>query len=194
MSHQPWEKSAPDPETPNPVTPTKPPRNAGAGQDNQDAQNSEFQYDSDELFRKKKKKRVETKKRERHLIVYVPIKLWQTGDRADMEEEKMMFDIAEEARKEMLLSGFKKPIHSKPIDLGLWKKGQVHESRSITYKIYKCPMSGRARCLCCCACSDLLWPKTISSFSAANFAITRPAMHKMIPRSSRTYKWLQSGM
>ncbi len=44
------------------------------------------------------------------------------------------------------------------------------------------------------ACSDLLWPKTISSFSAANFAITRPAMHNMIPRSSSTNKWLQSGM
>jgi hypothetical protein len=31
-----------------------------------------------------------------------------------------MFDVAEEAHKEMLLSGFKKPIHSKPTDLGLW--------------------------------------------------------------------------
>ncbi len=48
----------------------------------------------------------------------------------------MMFDVAEEARKEMLLLGFKKPIHSKPKDLGLWKKGQVHESRGITYTIY----------------------------------------------------------
>ncbi len=38
----------------------------------------------------------------------------------------MMFDVAEEARKEMLLSGFKKPIHPKPTYLGLWKKGQVH--------------------------------------------------------------------
>ncbi len=74
MSHRPWEESAQDPETPNPVTPTKPPRNAGAGQDNSDAENSECQYDSDEPFRKKKKTRVETKKREQHLIVYVPIK------------------------------------------------------------------------------------------------------------------------
>ncbi len=31
----------------------------------------------------------------------------------------MMFDVAEEACKEMLLSGFKK---AKPTDLGLWKK------------------------------------------------------------------------
>jgi hypothetical protein len=65
-----------------------------------------------------------------------------------MEEDKMMFDVAEEAHKEMLLSGFKKAIHPKPTYLGLWKKGQVHESRGITYTIYKCPMSGRARCWC----------------------------------------------
>ncbi len=81
--------------------------------------------------------------------MYVPIKRWLTGDRAEMDEEQMMFDVAEEAHKEMLLSGFKKPIHSKPTDLGLWKRGQVHESRGITYTIYKCPMSGRAgfRCM-----------------------------------------------
>ncbi len=150
MSCRPWEESAPDsdPETPNPVTPTKLPRNAWAGQDNPDAENSECQYDSDEPFRKIKKTRVEIKKRERHLIVYVPIKRWQTGERAEMEEDEMMFDVAEEARKEMLLSGFKIPILPKPTDLGLWKKGQVHESRCITYTFYKCPMSGRAGCRC----------------------------------------------
>jgi hypothetical protein len=53
MSHRPWEESAADPETPNPVTPTKPPRNAGAGQDNPDAEISECQFDSDEQCRKK---------------------------------------------------------------------------------------------------------------------------------------------
>ncbi len=40
---RPWEESAQDPETPNPVTPTKPPHNAGAGHYNQDAENSECQ-------------------------------------------------------------------------------------------------------------------------------------------------------
>ena len=148
MSHRPWEESAPDPETPNPVTPAKPQRNAGAGQDNPDAEISECQYDSYEQCRKKRKPRTETKKRDRHLITYVPIKRWLTGDRADMDEEEMIFDVAEEAKKEMLLSGFKKPTHSKPTNLGLWKKGQVHESRGITYTIYKCPMSGRAGCRC----------------------------------------------
>jgi hypothetical protein len=146
MSCRPWEESSPDPETPNPVTPTKPPRNAEAGQDNPDVKSSECQYDSNEPFRKKRKSRTETKKRELHLIVYlyVPIKRWLTDDRADMDEEEMMFDVAEEAHKEMLLSGFKKAIHPKPTNLGLWKKGQVHESRGIIYTIYRCPMSGRA--------------------------------------------------
>ncbi len=65
-----------------------------------------------------------------------------------MEEEDMMFDVAEEARKEMLPSGSKKPIHSKPTYLGLWKKGQVHELRGITDTIYKCLMSRRAGCWC----------------------------------------------
>jgi hypothetical protein len=71
MSCRPWGKFAPDPETPHPVTPTKPPHNAGAGHYNPDAENSECEYDSDEPFRKKKKTRTETKKRERRLIVYV---------------------------------------------------------------------------------------------------------------------------
>jgi hypothetical protein len=74
MSYRPCEESAPDPESPNPVTPTKPLHNAGPGHYNPDAENSEYQYDSDEPFRKHKKKLVETKKREWHLIVYVPIK------------------------------------------------------------------------------------------------------------------------
>ncbi len=49
--------------------------------------------------RKKRKPLTETKKRELHLIVYVPIKRWLTGDRADMDEEEMMFDVAEEAKR-----------------------------------------------------------------------------------------------
>jgi hypothetical protein len=39
MSCRPLKESAQDPETPNPVTPTKPPRNAGACHCNQDAEN-----------------------------------------------------------------------------------------------------------------------------------------------------------
>jgi hypothetical protein len=119
------------PETPNPVTPTKPPRNAGAGLYNPDAENLECQYDSDEPRRKHKKKRVETKKRERHLIVYVPIKRWQTGDRAEMEEDEMWFELLEEAKKEMLLALIQKsypsPAHQSWIIEEAFKKGQVRK-------------------------------------------------------------------
>jgi hypothetical protein len=132
----------------------------------------------------------------------------------------MMFDVAEEARKEMLLSGFKKPIHSKPTDLGLWKKGQVHE-RGITFTIYKCHMSGRAGCRCMLlfvmakdylelqrselrhhaashAQDDSKMLKYEQIFAIRDAVVTAPqlsaAMHKMIPRSSSTNKYLQSGM
>ncbi len=50
-------------------------------------------------FRKKRTTRTETNKRERHLILYVPIERWLTDDKAEMDEdsEEMMFDVAEEA-------------------------------------------------------------------------------------------------
>ena len=148
MSHRAWEDSAPDPETPIPVTPTKPPCNAGAGHDSQDAENSECEDFSDDPHRKKKRTRKETKKRERHLIVYVAIKRWPLGELAEMEEDLIWIEVAEEARKEMLLSGYRKAIHPKPSDLGMWKKGQEHESRGFHYTIFKCPMNKRAGCKC----------------------------------------------
>ena len=119
MSYRPWEESAPDTETPIPVTPTKPPRNAGAGQDGPDAENSECEYDSDEPRRKKRKPRTETKKRERRLITYVPIKRWPTGEGAVMDLEEILFEVEEEARREMLLSGYRKAINAKPSNLGM---------------------------------------------------------------------------
>jgi hypothetical protein len=71
MSYRPWEESAQDAETPNPVTATKPPRHAGAGQDYLDAEISECQYDSNEPHCKKKRSLVYKQKRERYLTVYV---------------------------------------------------------------------------------------------------------------------------
>ncbi len=54
-----------------------------------------------------------------------------------MEEDEMWFELVDEAKKEMLLSGFIKAIHPKPTYLALWKKGQVSESRCIPSTIYK---------------------------------------------------------
>ncbi len=56
--------------------------------------------------------------------MYVPIKRWPTGDIAEMEEDRMMFDVAEEARKEMLLSGLKKAIHPSPPILDYGRRGK----------------------------------------------------------------------
>ncbi len=65
-----------------------------------------------------------------------------------MDEDTMMFDVAEEASKEMLIAGLRKAINPKPTDLGFWKKGQEHVSRGIHYTIYKYPMQHSAKCKC----------------------------------------------
>jgi hypothetical protein len=148
MPCRPEEESAQGSEEPNPVTPTKRPRNAGAAHDNPDAENSECLYDSDQPVRTKKFSRVDKQKRERHLIVYEPIKRWLTGEKAEMDDSEMWFQVADEARKEMLIAGLKKAMHPKDTDLGFWKKAQEHESRGIHYTIYRCPMNYRCHCKC----------------------------------------------
>jgi hypothetical protein len=105
-----------------PVTPTKPLSNAEACHDNSYAENSECLSDSDEQFRKKKRTRVDKQKRERHMKVYVPIKQWPTGERAETDEDTMICDVSEEEHKEMLIAGLKKDINPKSTDLGFWKK------------------------------------------------------------------------
>jgi hypothetical protein len=56
----------------------------------------ECQSDSDEPFLKTKRRQVETKKREQHLLVYVSIKRWPTGEIPEMDEEQMWFEVAQE--------------------------------------------------------------------------------------------------
>ncbi len=43
-----------------------------------------------------------------------------------MDEDAIMFNVAEEARKDMLIAGLNKAINPKPTELGFWKKGQEH--------------------------------------------------------------------
>jgi hypothetical protein len=40
-------------------------------------------------------------------MVYFPIKQWLTCERAEMDEDAMMFAVAEEAHNEMLIAGLK---------------------------------------------------------------------------------------
>jgi hypothetical protein len=68
----------------------------------------ECQSDSDEPFHKKKRTQVDKQKLGQHLIVYVPVTRWQTGERAEMDEDATWFEVAEEARKDMLIAGLEK--------------------------------------------------------------------------------------
>jgi hypothetical protein len=80
-----------------------------------------------------------------HLIVYVPITRLLTGERAEMNEEAMMFEVSWEARKEMLIAGLKKAINPKDTNLGFWKNGQEHVLHCIQFTIYKILMLHRAK-------------------------------------------------
>ncbi len=64
-----------------------------------------------------------------------------------MDEEEMIFHVAEEARKEMLLSGLKK-IYPSQSHQSWYMEERASTRVGITYTIYKCPMSGRAGCRC----------------------------------------------
>jgi hypothetical protein len=68
--------------TPDPVTPTKRPRNDRAGYDNSDAERSASESNGDEKLTSKKKWQ-----RFRVAAQYFPVKRWITGERAEMPEE-----------------------------------------------------------------------------------------------------------
>jgi hypothetical protein len=122
LSARPWEESAPDPEMPNPVTTTKPPLNAGPATKNR---MPKIRNVSPIPMSHAVKKRVANrdKEGELHLIVYAPFKQWPMGELAEMACGLKL------QRKHA--SKYKKAIHPKPSDLGLWKKGQEHYSRRL---------------------------------------------------------------
>jgi hypothetical protein len=116
------EEEARIPESPNPVTPTKPARNDGAGHDNPDAKIPLTQSDEEQEERPKQKR-----KPERVLAEYKLVKRWVTGERAVLPEDDIERELFEEARELMHLSGLKKlPCHKGPdTDLHLWKKASA---------------------------------------------------------------------
>jgi hypothetical protein len=62
-----------------------------------------------------------------------------------MDEEAMMFDVAEEERKDMLIAGLKKLSIPRLQILDSGRRGRHHDaSRVIHYTIYKCPMQHSA--------------------------------------------------
>jgi hypothetical protein len=90
------EEEAYIPEMPNPVTPTKPPRNDGASYDNSDAEIPLMQSDEEEEERPQQK-------RKRVVAEYELVKRWVIGERAVLPEE----DIDRELFEEALLSGMR---------------------------------------------------------------------------------------
>ncbi len=111
------EEEAQIPESPNPVTPTKPPRNDGAGYDNSDAEFPLTQSDQEEEERSKQK-------RKRVIAEYEAVKRWVTGERAVQPADDIERELFEEARESMHLSGLKKLPGHKGLGthLHLWKK------------------------------------------------------------------------
>jgi hypothetical protein len=131
-------------EQPNPVTPTKPPRNDRAGHDNSDAEIPLTQSDEEEEERQKQK-------RKRVIAEYELVKRWVTGERAVQPEEDIERELFEEARELMHLSGLKKLPGHKGLetDLYLWKKASAgHKTRTgMSYTIYRCPLRHRCKCM-----------------------------------------------
>ncbi len=60
------------------------------------------------------------------IIFRIVVPAHQVGPHAAvMDEEAMMFDVAEEARKEMLITGLRKATNPKDRDLGFWRRGKI---------------------------------------------------------------------
>ncbi len=114
---------------PNPVTPTKQPRNAWAGQDKSDAEKSDIseENDAEQELPPEKRMRQFKERKKRHLIEYEVMQRWLTGDRAEDDLDAIMFQVAELALKEMLVARLDEVMKHSPTDLGFWKKGQVHD-------------------------------------------------------------------
>jgi hypothetical protein len=138
------EEEAQIPQPSNPVTPTKPPRNDGAGYDNSDAEFALTQSDEEQEERPKKK-------RKRVIAEYELVKRWVIRERAVLPEDDIEHELFEEARELMHLSGLKKLPGHKGLDtdLHLWKKASAgHKTQSgMSYTIYRCPLRHRCKCM-----------------------------------------------
>jgi hypothetical protein len=136
-------------DTPNPVTPTKPLRDCGARHDHPEAESSCAESDDNQS---EEEEPVAPKKRARVLAQYVLVKLWITGERAEMDDEDIENQLFVEARDLMQLSRLKKLPGHKGLstDLHLWKRaGRDHTTRAgMTYTIFCCPMSHQCDCKC----------------------------------------------
>ncbi len=96
---RPWEEEQLDPAPEHPVTPIKPTRNDGASHADPDAEVRETESDRDEDLGAKKIRPP------RHVLKYVVIKRWVTGERAEMDEDQIRSELEAEMQHLIELSG-----------------------------------------------------------------------------------------
>ena len=125
MSYRPWEEPTPVSEPENPITPTKPSRNDGASRADSDAEDPAAQSDEDEGIGAKKIRPP------RHVLKYEVVKRWVTGDRAELDDDKINSELEDLMREHMKLSGQRKFFghRSNPTDKGLWKLARYHTDK-----------------------------------------------------------------
>ncbi len=117
MPCRPEEEEQLDPAPEPPVTPTKPTCNAGASHAYPDAKVLENESDREEDLGVKKLRPP------RHVLKYVVVKRWVTGERAEMDEDQIHSELEAEMRQLMELSGQRKfPGHrTLDTDRANWK-------------------------------------------------------------------------
>ncbi len=139
-----------------PDTPTKPTRNAGATNACPNAEVPETESDREEDLGAKKTRPP------RHVLKYVVVKCWVTGERAEMDEDQIRSELEAEMRHLMELSGQRKFFghETLPTDIWFWKLGSDHEDRRcIRYVVHRCPM--RHWCQCKVSCRVVTRPDFI---------------------------------
>ena len=142
-----WEEEQLDPAPEHPVTPTKPTRNDGASHADPDAEGRETESDREEDLVAKKIRPP------RHVLKYVVVKRWVTGDRAEMDEDAIRSELETEMRELMELSrqsGQRKfPGHrTLDTDRGHWKLPSIiwtDAASNINYIAVRCAIGVSAR-------------------------------------------------
>ena len=125
MSYRPWEEPTPDSVPPHPVTPTKQSRNDGASRAHPYPEDPYRLSDEEEGIGAKKIRPP------RHVLQYEVVKRWVTGERAELDEDKIDAELVDLMREHMELSCQRKffGYRNNATDKGLWKLGSSHTDK-----------------------------------------------------------------
>ena len=100
-------------------------RNDGASHTDPDAEDPANQSEEEEELGPKKKMPP------RHVLQYVVVKRWVTGDRAEQDEDEIQCELDVLMRELMELSGQRMFLGHKSFDIdkGFWKLGRSHTDK-----------------------------------------------------------------